>query len=290
MAGNIYAKDLQTLAGLLSTDKAAIEVYIANFATPQTLEAMRFWVQGELNRVQKGFTSTDTVVKLIATVVRNIINGIGEINPETGVATADHSLLSNLDLANQHPMTVITGLNSDQQRQDQNLANLEATLGNLVYSGYGGMRQTVPAALPDIGAGWVTLVADESEVTTPRNITENFTNNSLTPGAFGVWQITIVVNLDHNEVTNTTRMFNVRAFNLTKGWMIGRELHVGVPKNIDTTNLAFTALTEVDPAGTYASVGDEIVIQVGGTTDNFTSVVENTFVYSANMVSEYIVP
>lgn len=40
-----------------------IEVYRADFATPENFESMRFWIKGELDRIQSGFFSTDEKLK-----------------------------------------------------------------------------------------------------------------------------------------------------------------------------------------------------------------------------------
>ena len=69
---------VQTVANLLADNKSAIELYKANFATPQDLVGMRFWAQGEYDRIQSGFASTDTVVKLIAGVLQDLITAIDE--------------------------------------------------------------------------------------------------------------------------------------------------------------------------------------------------------------------
>ena len=75
---------VRTVANLLNDHNSAIELYRANFATPQDLEAMRFWAQGEYNRIQSGFASTDSVVKLIAGVLQNLIEAINEADGGTG--------------------------------------------------------------------------------------------------------------------------------------------------------------------------------------------------------------
>jgi hypothetical protein len=75
---------VQTVANLLNDNNSAIELYKANFATPQDLEAMRFWAQGEYNRIQSGFASTDSVVKLLAGVLQELIAAIGETEAGTG--------------------------------------------------------------------------------------------------------------------------------------------------------------------------------------------------------------
>lgn len=77
MAANLDIA-VKTVANLLADNRSAIELYKANFATPQDLEGMRFWAQGEYNRIQSGFASTDTAVKLIAGVLQDLIDALDE--------------------------------------------------------------------------------------------------------------------------------------------------------------------------------------------------------------------
>lgn len=70
---------LKSLARL-TTDQSAIQLYRANFATPESIEALRFWAQGEYDRIQAGFISTDEVVKLLAAVLSEVIDAIDEID------------------------------------------------------------------------------------------------------------------------------------------------------------------------------------------------------------------
>jgi hypothetical protein len=56
------------VARLLREDSTSIEFYRPTFATPETVESVRFWVQNELDSIQRGFASTDEVVKLLAEV------------------------------------------------------------------------------------------------------------------------------------------------------------------------------------------------------------------------------
>jgi hypothetical protein len=77
---------VRTVASLLSDNNSAIELYRANFATPQDLDGMRFWAQGEYNRIQSGFASTDSVVKLIARVLQDLISAIDEAEGGEGTA------------------------------------------------------------------------------------------------------------------------------------------------------------------------------------------------------------
>ena len=57
------------LSKITNPKNTAIEVYKADFATPDNIEGLRFWLQGELNRIQAGFISTDEVLKLIASAI-----------------------------------------------------------------------------------------------------------------------------------------------------------------------------------------------------------------------------
>src|SRR5210317_1311069 len=63
---------------LLRNDTTAISLYRPGFATPEDIPSMRFWVQGELDSIQNGFSSTDEVVKLIAKVLGALLREIDE--------------------------------------------------------------------------------------------------------------------------------------------------------------------------------------------------------------------
>ena len=62
------------VARLLREDSTSIEFYRPTFATPETVESVRFWVQNELDSIQRGFASTDEVVKLLAEVSNELIS------------------------------------------------------------------------------------------------------------------------------------------------------------------------------------------------------------------------
>ena len=68
---------LDTLAVLQNPNSSAIQLYRAKFATPETLEQARFWVQRELDDIQTGFASTDEVVRVLAGLIEKIVVGIG---------------------------------------------------------------------------------------------------------------------------------------------------------------------------------------------------------------------
>lgn len=65
----------KTLSLLANPQQNAIEVYKADFATPSDLDAMRFWLQKELNRIQFTSISIDEAVKIIATQLLALADG-----------------------------------------------------------------------------------------------------------------------------------------------------------------------------------------------------------------------
>lgn len=83
MAVDIEAA-LTTLARLNRENTSAIELYRADWATPETLEAMRFWAQGELNRIQSGFASTDEVIRTLSGILRDILSDLDAVEGTPG--------------------------------------------------------------------------------------------------------------------------------------------------------------------------------------------------------------
>ncbi len=76
---------LDTLKVLQNPNSSAIQLYRAKFATPQTLEQARFWVQRELDDIQSGFASTDEVVRVLAGLIEKIVTGISTEAEEGGL-------------------------------------------------------------------------------------------------------------------------------------------------------------------------------------------------------------
>jgi len=61
-----------------------IEVYRANIANPETLEALRFWISNELVKIQSSFFSAEDVLRRLNTLIAEIEAGTGETGA-TGV-------------------------------------------------------------------------------------------------------------------------------------------------------------------------------------------------------------
>jgi len=153
----------------------------------------------------------------------------------------DHRNLVGREFANAHFIRSIT--------------DLEPWILNLVVAAYGGIRLSAPVALPDIGAGWQTLPADELTVTVPRFVTPDLATDSLSLDKDSVWQVSIFFSITHNEAQGS-RNFQIRLFNLDTG-LGGAATIIGVGRNTDVTTFAFNTITET------ATNGDRLVIQIG---------------------------
>jgi hypothetical protein len=145
---------------------------------------------------------------------------------------------------------------------------------------YGGIRQSTPVALPDIGAGWTTLTADTDSVAVPRAVTQNTANNSLAVNYNGVWLANIGFSISHNEA-QAGRTILGRLYNLTQATG-GAETVVGIARNTDATIFSTTSLIEL----AEDLIGDEYVVQIGGG-DTLLTVTENSFSFSLTMVGEF---
>ena len=150
-----------------------------------------------------------------------------------------------------------------------------------VTAGYGGINQSVPIALADLGAGWTILLADTNIITTPRGVTQDFATESIAFDTPGVWSISISVALSHNEL-NASRTIGVRLFNITDV-SAGVSSVIGVARNVGVTNFSVSLLVEI----LTADVGDAWRVEVSGGVDAFTTVVEDSFTFSATLVSEF---
>ena len=146
---------------------------------------------------------------------------------------------------------------------------------------YGGIRQAADVVLPDIGIGWTTLLAELPSLTTSRGITQDFANNGIRFNTEGVFSIGVTFAISHNE-SNASRTINVRIFNSTLGTGADAS-EIGIARNQPITNYSATLLVDIDTA----ILGDLFQIQIGGTTDTLLNVVELTFGFITNAVSEY---
>lgn len=79
----------KTLVALAAAGLPSIEVYKADLATPVEFEAMRFWVQGELTRIQNTSYSTEEAVKVLAQAIEGLQGGGGGADGAPGAPGRD---------------------------------------------------------------------------------------------------------------------------------------------------------------------------------------------------------
>ena len=58
---------------LLRENATAIQIYRPSFATPENIDAMRFWVKKELDNIQASFSDTDETFKQLAEALDDVI-------------------------------------------------------------------------------------------------------------------------------------------------------------------------------------------------------------------------
>jgi len=150
----------------------------------------------------------------------------------------------------------------------------------LVFAAYGGIRLVTPTALPDIGAGWTTLLFDTAALTVPKNVVQDFANNGLSFNSVGVYSVNVSFTLTHDE-NNASREIEARIYNVTSA-IAGITTVIGISRNQPATNYAVQSLFEI-PAD---HVGDLFVVEVGNG-DTLLTVQEINASFTVNAVSEY---
>lgn len=193
--------------------------------------------------------------------------------------TADHSLLANLTDPDQHPTAAITGLDTDQATQDQNLVDHEvdadphpqytletSALQVFVGAGYGGVIQATPVGMPALGPGWDTVPFAAALISSPRLITQDFPNNGLIPAQEGIWLLSLNLVVSHNE-SNSGRVMGLRLFNVPDA-APGPSFGIAVARNQPGTNINISGIIEISAS----AVGDLEIVQLSGLVDTFTNV------------------
>ena len=145
---------------------------------------------------------------------------------------------------------------------------------------YGGIVLKTPTALPDIGAGWTTLLFDTPRLTTPRHVIQDFANNGIRFDHEGIYSINIAFTISHNE-NNSSRTIEVRLFNVTDG-ISGESTVIGISRNQPVTNFAAQMLADIGST----DIGDLVVVQVGNG-DTLLNVVDVAASFNATSVSEF---
>lgn len=144
--------------------------------------------------------------------------------------------------------------------------------------GYGGIRQTQSnVALPDIGAGWITLLADASTVRTPKQVSQRPGENGLTPEAYGIWEMSVNITLKFDE-TNAGREVQLRLYNVTED-APRDSTTTGIGRNSAYLTFNVTFLIE----GRVDGLQDLYTVQVGNG-DTFTNVTQIGYRFEATLV------
>jgi hypothetical protein len=149
-----------------------------------------------------------------------------------------------------------------------------------IARGYGGIRQSVPIASPDLDATFQVIPADAAVVTIPANVIQDTANNGLNLLLEGVWQVNILISFAHVE-SQQGRAIQFQIYNATTG-APGGKTTVPIARNQPGTFLSAGVLMEVSDI----AAGDLFQIRVGGG-DAVTGITMNSYQFSVSHVSEF---
>jgi len=136
-----------------------------------------------------------------------------------------------------------------------------------VYLGYGGIDLDNAAQSDTVLNTWQDAVGwDAITLSSPRFVTQDFTNGGLKFSHAGVWQVSLTLTVFHNEV-NAGRILGMRLHETTVPFT-GTNKYFGTGRNVNVTNMAVTTLVDIPDT----LVGKLIEVQIGGV-DVYTSVV-----------------
>lgn len=155
---------------------------------------------------------------------------------------------------------------------------------NFAFAAYGGLRLSTATAGDNIEATWDTVDQfDQLIFSTPKEIVQSLTNNSLAFSLPGVYNLSITLSISHNEDTGG-RETGLRLYNITDS-VAGPTTIIPIGRNQPGTLIGISTPFEI----LAADVGKEYVVQVGGF-DSLTSVIYNSASYSANGIGNLLVP
>ncbi|RLD04871.1 MAG: hypothetical protein DRI65_09910, partial [Chloroflexota bacterium] len=146
-----------------------------------------------------------------------------------GVGTADHAVLVNLGVIDQHPINAIIGLVTEQTAQDTATALVQtnlnthvaapdphplyaleaAVLAHFTAAGYGGVVHSVAGAFPDIGGTWQEFTFDAATISTAKGVGQDYPNNGITFASEGVWRVNLDISISFTA-ENSGRTMNIR--------------------------------------------------------------------------------
>jgi hypothetical protein len=130
---------------------------------------------------------------------------------------------------------------------------------NLVYAGYGGLRELGPTAFDVPALIYSTVPFSTVAVTTPKEVTQDPATNSLSVAKGGVWLLVVSGTLAGHDSSNQGRTFNLRLWNATES-VGGSPIPIGVGRNVEDTNFSVTVLVEL----LDTDIGDIYQLELGG--------------------------
>lgn len=133
-------------------------------------------------------------------------------------------------------------------------------------AGYGGVKQSVPVALPDITATPQIMPADEGVLAVPFQVIQDFANDGIRYAFRGHFAISANFSLLHNE-SNGSRSMQWQIYNATDDEVLS-STNIAVGRNQEGTNFSGTTLIEIQ----QVSVGALLVGRLVSVDETFTSV------------------
>ena len=135
-----------------------------------------------------------------------------------------------------------------------------------------------PVGFASIGASYTPIDNYDSEIA-PRGITTDLVTGTMAFNIYGVFQITVGLNLSHDE-SNQGRTTNVRFWNVTDG-ISGGLIEVGIARNQPATNFTAVFQTEIVAGDT----GKAFRLELGG--GDSVTILSGSVDFDATMVSEW---
>lgn len=234
---------------ILRENYTAIQIYRPSFATPQNMDAMRFWVKKELDNIQASFSTTDEVVKQLATALDDVIVRVRDVLIDNRDTVQDIEDELSLPTPTPPPVTDCT-----------KCADV------FVTGGYGGAALETPVTVADITENaWVRVPID-FKGTTFRSVDFDLVENTLMLYHRQVWRVSVNVTITCNELTARSRFLGLRATGLDSGDSTQTTIEF-VPKAVEGATITLDAVLA------SAGNGNRIAFELtSGSSDPFTNV------------------
>ena len=140
------------------------------------------------------------------------------------------------------------------------IAVMEEVISELVIAGYGGGVQEADIPLFNIPAlTYVALPIDTLSPAVQRGMTTSLTNNTVTFTVAGTWRLNIEFNLENIIEQNASRVFNLRAWNVTDSAQLDYAA-IPVSRNQGDVFMSWCFLAEIPDS----LLNKEIRMEVGG--------------------------